>query len=115
MRQFNLILEHAFDTPLLLSQAQRAYWSLSLRLCKGQVQQMNKIVLNFWQVLRGILCHLDELCSVFHVVYGDEGGMKLFMFLLQYEDDEGDKVLLTTDSDLVGAISHARSLGLKVC
>lgn len=33
---------------------------------------------------------------------------------LLYEDDEGDKVLLTTDSDLVGAISHARSLGLKV-
>ncbi|KAK6773827.1 hypothetical protein RDI58_029066 [Solanum bulbocastanum] len=33
---------------------------------------------------------------------------------LLYEDDEGDKVLLTTDSDLVGAVSHARSLGLKV-
>ncbi|KAK4341061.1 hypothetical protein RND71_039562 [Anisodus tanguticus] len=33
---------------------------------------------------------------------------------LLYEDDEGDKVLLTTDSDLVGAVNHARSLGLKV-
>ncbi|CAN4112841.1 unnamed protein product [Withania somnifera] len=33
---------------------------------------------------------------------------------LLYEDDEGDKVLLTTDSDLVGAVSHVRSLGLKV-
>ncbi|KAK4490641.1 hypothetical protein RD792_001331 [Penstemon davidsonii] len=33
---------------------------------------------------------------------------------LLYEDDEGDKVLLTTDGDLVGAVSHARSLGLKV-
>ncbi|KAK3038573.1 hypothetical protein RJ639_028024 [Escallonia herrerae] len=33
---------------------------------------------------------------------------------LLYEDDEGDKVLLTTDSDLVSAISHARSVGLKV-
>ncbi|KAK2973799.1 hypothetical protein RJ640_008204 [Escallonia rubra] len=32
---------------------------------------------------------------------------------LLYEDDEGDKVLLTTDGDLVSAISHARSVGLK--
>ncbi|KAJ7945141.1 CBS domain-containing protein [Quillaja saponaria] len=31
-----------------------------------------------------------------------------------YEDDEGDKVLLATDSDLVAAVSHARSAGLKV-
>ncbi|XP_073038658.1 CBS domain-containing protein CBSCBSPB3-like [Primulina eburnea] len=31
-----------------------------------------------------------------------------------YEDDEGDKVLLMTDSDLVSAVSHARSVGLKV-
>ncbi|KAF7135967.1 hypothetical protein RHSIM_Rhsim08G0001800 [Rhododendron simsii] len=33
---------------------------------------------------------------------------------LLYEDDEGDKVLLTTDGDLVGAVSHARSVGLKL-
>ncbi|KAI3451600.1 hypothetical protein Pfo_008265 [Paulownia fortunei] len=33
---------------------------------------------------------------------------------LLYEDDEGDKVLLTTDGDLVGAVTHARSVGLKV-
>ncbi|KAI5671926.1 hypothetical protein M9H77_12290 [Catharanthus roseus] len=33
---------------------------------------------------------------------------------LLYEDDEGDKVLLTTDSDLIGAVTHARSAGLKV-
>lgn len=32
----------------------------------------------------------------------------------QYEDDEGDKVLLATDGDLLGAVSHARSVGLKV-
>ncbi|KAI3858069.1 hypothetical protein MKW98_029543 [Papaver atlanticum] len=29
------------------------------------------------------------------------------------EDDEGNKFLLTTDSDLAGAISHARTTGLK--
>ncbi|KAG6517232.1 hypothetical protein ZIOFF_020612 [Zingiber officinale] len=33
---------------------------------------------------------------------------------LLYEDDEGDKVLLTTDDDLVAAINHARSDGQKV-
>lgn len=31
-----------------------------------------------------------------------------------YEDDEGDKVLLSTDSDLVSAVSHARIVGQKV-
>ncbi|PWA83278.1 CBS / octicosapeptide/Phox/Bemp1 (PB1) domains-containing protein [Artemisia annua] len=33
---------------------------------------------------------------------------------LLYDDDEGDRVLLTTDSDLVGAVNHARSAGQKV-
>ncbi|XVE86446.1 hypothetical protein DITRI_Ditri18aG0034800 [Diplodiscus trichospermus] len=33
---------------------------------------------------------------------------------LLYEDDEGDKVLLTCDADLIAAVNHARSLGLKV-
>ncbi|KAM7274779.1 hypothetical protein ACFE04_016645 [Oxalis oulophora] len=33
---------------------------------------------------------------------------------LLYEDDEGDRVLLSTDSDLVSALSHARSAGQKV-
>ncbi|KAI3523933.1 hypothetical protein L1887_02453 [Cichorium endivia] len=33
---------------------------------------------------------------------------------LLYDDDEGDRVLLTTDSDLAGAVNHARSAGQKV-
>lgn len=33
---------------------------------------------------------------------------------LLYEDDEGDKVLLTTNGDLISAVTHARSVGLKV-
>ncbi|MBA0879804.1 hypothetical protein Goshw_014507, partial [Gossypium schwendimanii] len=33
---------------------------------------------------------------------------------LLYEDDEGDKVLLITDSDLIAAVNHTRSRGLKV-
>ncbi|KAK4393741.1 CBS domain-containing protein CBSCBSPB3 [Sesamum angolense] len=33
---------------------------------------------------------------------------------LLYEDDEGDKVLLTTDGDLLSAVTHARSAGQKI-
>lgn len=36
------------------------------------------------------------------------------MILLQYVDDEGDKVLLGTDSDLVAAVNFARISGWKV-
>lgn len=32
----------------------------------------------------------------------------------QYDDDEGDRVVLTTDGDLSAAIQHARSAGWKV-
>lgn len=32
----------------------------------------------------------------------------------QYDDDEGDRVLLTSDSDLTAAIQHAKSAGWKV-
>jgi hypothetical protein len=33
---------------------------------------------------------------------------------MQYEDDEGDHVILSTDNDLINAISYARSSGAKV-
>ncbi|KAG1331077.1 CBS domain-containing protein CBSCBSPB3 [Cocos nucifera] len=33
---------------------------------------------------------------------------------LLYEDDEGDRVLMDTDNDLIGAVSHARLAGWKV-
>lgn len=33
---------------------------------------------------------------------------------MQYEDDEGDRVLLASDDDLVSAVSHARAVGQKV-
>jgi hypothetical protein len=32
----------------------------------------------------------------------------------QYNDDEGDRVILTTVSDLTAAIEHAKSAGWKV-
>ena len=33
---------------------------------------------------------------------------------MQYEDDEGDRVLMDTDNDLIGAVNHARLAGWKV-
>ncbi|XP_066335039.1 CBS domain-containing protein CBSCBSPB3-like [Miscanthus floridulus] len=54
---------------------------------------------------------LDELMSsvIQRLGMGDE---KRVIQLL-YEDDEGDKVLLTTNSDLTGAVFYAKSSGLK--
>uniref|UniRef100_A0ACD5X114 Uncharacterized protein n=1 Tax=Avena sativa TaxID=4498 RepID=A0ACD5X114_AVESA len=40
---------------------------------------------------------------------GEKGPIQLL-----YDDDEGDKVLLTTDSDLAGAVINAKLSGLKV-
>ncbi|XP_019051506.1 PREDICTED: CBS domain-containing protein CBSCBSPB3-like isoform X2 [Nelumbo nucifera] len=54
---------------------------------------------------------LDELVSAIVQRIGTENGEHPELL---YEDDEGDKVLLSTDSDLIGAVSHARSIGLKV-
>ncbi|PAN41442.1 hypothetical protein PAHAL_8G044400 [Panicum hallii] len=54
---------------------------------------------------------LDELISSVMQRLGI-GGEKSTVQLL-YEDDEGDKVLLTTDSDLAGAVLNAKSSRLK--
>ncbi|RCV37268.1 hypothetical protein SETIT_8G049500v2 [Setaria italica] len=54
---------------------------------------------------------LDELISSVMQRLGI-GSEKSTVQLL-YEDDEGDKVLLTTDSDLAGAVFNAKSSGLK--
>lgn len=56
--------------------------------------------------------NVDELLSTVmqRIGAGNDGDRTQLL----YEDDEGDKVLLATDADLVGAISHARSVGLKV-
>ncbi|KAL1814108.1 hypothetical protein ACET3Z_024173 [Daucus carota] len=56
---------------------------------------------------------LDELVSSVMRRIGGAADEKNYPQLL-YEDDEGDRVLLTADGDLVSAVSHARSLGLKV-
>ncbi|KAM3353941.1 hypothetical protein ACQJBY_024873 [Aegilops geniculata] len=55
---------------------------------------------------------LDELVSAVAYRLGTENE-KANVNLL-YDDDEGDRVLLATDGDLVAAIEHARSAGWKV-
>ncbi|RZC54490.1 hypothetical protein C5167_013350 [Papaver somniferum] len=68
---------------------------------KGRVHRLNCSTEN-----------LEELVSTVMQRIGTDSDQDRPQFL--YEDDEGDKVLLTTDSDLAAAISHARTTGLKV-
>ncbi|XP_061339888.1 CBS domain-containing protein CBSCBSPB3-like [Gastrolobium bilobum] len=55
--------------------------------------------------------HLDELVSSVMQIIGhvNNGERPLIM----YEDDEGDKIILSTDNDVAAAVSYARSAGLK--
>ncbi|KAJ1274600.1 hypothetical protein BS78_05G074000 [Paspalum vaginatum] len=54
---------------------------------------------------------LDELMSSVMQRLGIDGEKNAVQLL--FEDDEGDKVLLTTDSDLAAAVLYAKSSGLK--
>ncbi|XP_048232615.1 CBS domain-containing protein CBSCBSPB3 isoform X2 [Ricinus communis] len=56
--------------------------------------------------------NLDELTSALLQRIGVSLGQEHPQLL--YEDDEGDKVLLVTDGDLISAINHAKTAGLKV-
>ncbi|XP_020246626.1 CBS domain-containing protein CBSCBSPB3-like [Asparagus officinalis] len=55
---------------------------------------------------------LDELESAVKQRVGLEDSKEKIHLL--YVDDEGDKVLLATDSDLAGAVNHAKLAGWKV-
>ncbi|KAJ6834412.1 CBS domain-containing protein CBSCBSPB3-like [Iris pallida] len=55
---------------------------------------------------------LVELVSAVKQRIGLEGDRDTIQLL--YEDDEGDKVLLATDTDLIGAVNHAKLAGWKV-
>ncbi|KAG6660582.1 CBS domain-containing protein CBSCBSPB3-like isoform X1 [Carya illinoinensis] len=56
--------------------------------------------------------HLDELVSavIQRIGAGNDGDRPQLL----YEDDDGDRVLLASDSDLVAAVSHSKSAGQKV-
>ncbi|KAL8159161.1 hypothetical protein V2J09_000698 [Rumex salicifolius] len=56
--------------------------------------------------------HLDELISVVMQRIGASNEQRRPQLL--YEDDEGDKVLLTSDADLLAAVAQARSVNQKV-
>lgn len=56
--------------------------------------------------------NLDELVSAVMQRIGSSDSSNRPQLL--YEDDEGDKILLTCDSDLIGAALHARSVDQKV-
>ncbi|MBA0617104.1 hypothetical protein Godav_026578 [Gossypium davidsonii] len=69
--------------------------------CKGRVHRFNFGIEN-----------LDELSLAVIQRIGSSNDHSHPQLL--YEDDEGDKVLLITDSDLIAAVNHTRSRGLKV-
>ncbi|MCO5548007.1 hypothetical protein L7F22_001463 [Adiantum nelumboides] len=56
---------------------------------------------------------LTELVSAIARRVGNDVDVNKLSHIM-YEDDEGDRVVLATDNDLVAAISHARSSGWKV-
>ncbi|XP_073099867.1 CBS domain-containing protein CBSCBSPB3 [Elaeis guineensis] len=55
---------------------------------------------------------LAELASAVMQRMGLDGDTDKIQLL--YDDDEGDRVLLVSDKDLIGAVNHARSAGWKV-
>ncbi|THG05376.1 hypothetical protein TEA_029563 [Camellia sinensis var. sinensis] len=68
---------------------------------KGRVHRLNFGTENLGELVSAVMQRFGDV--------SDQGRPQLL-----YEDDEGDRVLLTTDGDLVSAVSHARSVGLKV-
>lgn len=63
----------------------------------------NILVYNGAQIYSGLVIYSSKMVSC------DQ-----FSFL-QYEDEDRDRVILASDSDLVDALEYARSTGLKVC
>ncbi|KAJ6793771.1 CBS domain-containing protein CBSCBSPB3-like [Iris pallida] len=55
---------------------------------------------------------LVELVSAVKLRLGLEGDRDTIQ--LSYEDDEGDRVLLAIDTDLIGVVNHAKLAGWKV-
>ncbi|KAL0775105.1 hypothetical protein Bca101_040257 [Brassica carinata] len=66
---------------------------------KGRVHRFESTGESFEEVMSGVVQRCDD---------GDVGVQ------IMYEDDEGDKVLISRDSDVVAAVAFARSLGHKV-
>ncbi|KAI9079742.1 hypothetical protein K1719_038363 [Acacia pycnantha] len=67
---------------------------------KGHVHRFNCGTEHFDDLLSAVMQRID------HVKDGQSPH-------ILYEDDEGDKILLANDNDLVAAVSYARSIGVK--
>ncbi|XP_010509462.1 PREDICTED: CBS domain-containing protein CBSCBSPB2-like [Camelina sativa] len=65
---------------------------------KGRVHRFNSAGESFEEVMGAVMQRCDA-----------DTGLQIM-----YQDDEGDKVLISRDSDLVAAVAFARSLGQKV-
>lgn len=66
--------------------------------------------LKFWYVLRSPYLASITLDSLFPPL----GCILICVHILKYEDEDRDKVVLESDSDLVAAIDHAKLVGFKV-
>ncbi|KAJ0258946.1 PB1 domain-containing protein [Hirschfeldia incana] len=64
---------------------------------KGRVHRFNATGESYEEVMSGVMEGCDEV-----------------VVQIMYEDDEGDRVLISGDSDVVAAVGFARSLGRKV-
>ena len=57
---------------------------------------------------------MEKLCITSPFSVGAENLDELVSAIMErYDDDEGDKIVIANDSDLVSAVSYARSAGLK--
>eukprot|EP00252_Welwitschia_mirabilis_P005399 TRINITY_DN15888_c0_g5_i1.p1 TRINITY_DN15888_c0_g5~~TRINITY_DN15888_c0_g5_i1.p1 ORF type:complete len:586 (+),score=121.68 TRINITY_DN15888_c0_g5_i1:372-2129(+) len=82
------------------SLAQDNTFGFKLEDNKGRIHRFNCGTENLNELLTAIMQRVGDI---------DPNNMPQLL----YEDDEGDKVLLATDSDLVAAVNYARLAGLK--
>ncbi|XP_057776246.1 CBS domain-containing protein CBSCBSPB3-like isoform X2 [Salvia miltiorrhiza] len=101
------VMETLMDSKLILkpsddgdTQSKMTFF-FKLEDHKGCVHRFNLVTDNLAKLASAVMQRAG--------VYDDQKG-----FQLLYEDDEGDKIVLTTDGDLVAAVSQAKSMGHKV-
>ncbi|CAH8387200.1 unnamed protein product [Eruca vesicaria subsp. sativa] len=86
------------DTGKLQSCGSVSLFAFKFEDGKGRVHRFESTGESFEEVMNGVV----QRCDV--------GDVEV---QIMYEDDEGDKILISRDSDVVAAVGFARSLGLK--
>uniref|UniRef100_A0A0E0JTY1 CBS domain-containing protein n=1 Tax=Oryza punctata TaxID=4537 RepID=A0A0E0JTY1_ORYPU len=107
VRQHRILLKGSIY-PRMLAIHSPLNYKIEKGVCTDSVVFVDAVVQNFDCVSES----LDELVSVVSYRLGMENEKARINLL--YDDDEGDRVVLTTDGDLSAAIQHARSAGWKV-